>query len=327
MHLASGADLTEQRGVVTVPSAGNFPINVWNKLDHCRREEKSHFFWGKSRQLCRNRRRGDPARFCVQGERRTDLSHGAGYRVQFLHNNSNNAAMNSQHRQHIQTGYSQNARHARDTPAMPSFASWPRTSSVISSLQSAAVIGVAPDAQNLACLDLRGPRDDLFSVEPRYSARGTADADEFRFLYDAEGRRIYPRVNMHSIPVENRDRPKGREDNHAERVHMATLGCEGAMQRKQKVVKSEGDKIIRKWVQELVRFYPSGERGYDILEVKSLKREEIDRLYWEEVEELFAECLELGRDSSADDEQEVEVFPAEEEEEEEEEAEEDEEEP
>ena len=40
-----------------------------------------------------------------------------------------------------------------------------------------------------------------------------------------------------------------------------------------------------------------------------------------------AECLELGRDSSADDEQEVEVFPAEEEEEEEEEAEEDEEEP
>ena len=310
-----------------MPSAGNFPINVWNKLDHCRREEKSHFFWGKSRQLCRNRRRGDPARFCVQGERRTDLSHGAGYRVQFLHNNSKNAAMNSQHRQHIQTGYSQNARHARDTPAMPSFASWPRTSSVISSFQSAAVIGVAPDAQNLACLDLRGTRDDLFPVEPRYSARGTADADEFRFLYDAEGRRIYPRVNMHSIPVENRDRPKSREDNHAERVHMATRGCEGAMQRKQKVVKSEGDKIIRKWVQELVRFYPSGERGYDILEVKSLKREEIDRLYWEEVEELFAECLELGRDSSADDEQEVEVFPAEEEEEEEEEAEEDEEEP
>ena len=117
--------------------------------------------------------RGDLARFCVQGERRTDLSHGAGYRVQFLHNNSKNAAMNSQHRQHIQTGYSQNARHARDTPAMPSFASWPRTSSVISSLQSAAVIGVAPDAQNLACLDLRGPRDDLFPVEPRYSARGT----------------------------------------------------------------------------------------------------------------------------------------------------------
>ena len=152
--------------------------------------------------------RGDLARFCVQGERRTDLSHGAGYRVQFLHNNSKNAAMNSQHRQHIQTGYSQNARHARDTPAMPSFASWPRTSSVISSLQSAAVIGVAPDAQNLACLDLRGPRDDLFPVEPRYSARGTADADEFRFLYDAEGRRIYPRVNMHSIPVENRDRPR-----------------------------------------------------------------------------------------------------------------------
>ena len=57
------------------------------------------------------------------------------------------------------------------------------------------------------------------------------------------------------------------------------------------------------------------------------EQEEIDRLYWEEVEELFAECLELGRDSSADDEQEVEVFPAEEEEEEEEEAEEDEEEP
>ena len=152
--------------------------------------------------------RGDLARFCVQGERRTDLSHGAGYRVQFLHNNSKNAAMNSQHRQHIQTGYSQNARHARDTPAMPSFASWPRTSSVISSLQSAAVIVVAPDAQNLACLDLRGTRDDLFPVEPRYSARGTADADEFRFLYDAEGRRIYPRVNMHSIPVENRDRPR-----------------------------------------------------------------------------------------------------------------------
>ena len=271
--------------------------------------------------------RGDLARFCVQGERRTDLSHGAGYRVQFLHNNSKYAAMNSQHRQHIQTGYFQNARHARDTSAMPSFASWPRTSSVISSFQSAAVIGVAPDAQNLACLDLRGTRDDLFPVEPRYSARGTADADEFRFLYDAEGRRIYPRVNMHSIPVENRDRPKSREDNHAERVHMATRGCEGALQRKQKVVKSEGDKIIRKWVQELVRFYPSGERGYDILEVKSLKREEIDRLYWEEVEELFAECLELGRDSSADDEQEVEVFPAEEEEEEEEEAEEDEEEP
>ena len=108
--------------------------------------------------------RGDLARFCVQGERRTDLSHGAGYRVQFLHNNSKNAAMNSQHRQHIQTGYFQNARHARDTPAMPSFASWPRTSSVISSFQGAAVIGVAPDAQNLACLDLRGPRDDLFPV-------------------------------------------------------------------------------------------------------------------------------------------------------------------
>jgi hypothetical protein len=226
--------------------------------------------------------RGNLARFCVQGERRTDLSHGAGYRVQFLHNNSKNAAMNSQHRQHIQTVYSANARHARNTAA-PNFASWPRTSSVISSLQSAAVIGVAPDAQNLACLDLRGTRDNLFPVEPRYSARGTCDADEFRFLYDAEGRRIYPRVNMHSIPVENGDRPKSREDNHAERVYTATRGCESALQRKQKIVKSEGDKIIRNWVQELVRLYPSGERGYDILEVKSLKR--ITRY-----EEMFAEC-------------------------------------
>ena len=44
--------------------------------------------------------------------------------------------------------------------------------------------------------------------------------------------------------------------------------------------------------------------------MKSLKR--ITRY-----EELFAECLELGRDSSADEEQEVEVFPDEEEEEEE----------
>jgi hypothetical protein len=125
---------------------------------------------------------------------------------------------------------------------------------------------------------------------------------------------------MHSIPVENGDRPKSREDNHAERVYTATRGCESALHRKQKIVKSEGDKIIRNWVQELVRLYPSGERGYDILEVKSLKR--ITRY-----EEMFAECLELGRDSSADDEQEVEVFPAEEEEEGEEEAEEDEEEP
>ena len=111
-----------------------------------------------------------------------------------------------------------------------------------------------------------------------------------------------------AVAPQNRDRPKehgsaglieggpsvlpspaqllhaSREDNHAERVHMATRGCEGAMQRKQKVVKSEGDKIIRKWVQELVRFYPSGERGYDILEVKSLKRitryDEKNKLAW-----------------------------------------------
>ena len=157
-------------------------------------------------------------------------------------------------------------------PAVPNFASWPRTSSVISSLQSAAVIGVAPDVQNLACLDLRGTRDDLFSVEPRYSAGGTYHADGFRFLYDAEGRRIYPRVNMHSIPVENSDRPKSREANHVEKVHTATRGRESVLQRKQEIVKSEGDKIIRNWVQELVRFYPSGERGYDILEVMSLKR-------------------------------------------------------
>ena len=103
-------------------------------------------------------------------------------------------------------------------------------------------------------------------------------------------------------------------------MRKATRGRESALQRKQEQVKSEGEKIIRNWVQELVRFYPSGERGYDILEVKSLKR--ITRY-----EEMFAECLELGRDSSVDDEQEVEVFPAEEEEEGEEEAEEDEEEP
>ena len=45
MHLISGADLTEQRGVVTRPSAGNFPINVWNKFDQCRREE-THIFSG-----------------------------------------------------------------------------------------------------------------------------------------------------------------------------------------------------------------------------------------------------------------------------------------
>ena len=49
------------------------------------------------------------------------------------------------------------------------------------------------------------------------------------------------------------------------------------------------------------------------------EQDEIDRLYWEELEDLFAECLELGRDSSADEEKEVEAFPEEEEEEEEEE--------
>jgi hypothetical protein len=67
-------------------------------------------------------------------------------------------------------------------------------------------------------------------------------------------------------------------------VHTATRGCESALQRKQKIVKSEGAKIIRDWVQELVRFYPSGERGYDILEVKSLKRftryDEKNKLAW-----------------------------------------------
>ena len=46
-------------------------------------------------------------------------------------------------------------------------------------------------------------------------------------------------------------------------------------------------------------------------------QDEIDRRYWEEVEDLFIECsaLEFGLDSSADDEQEVEVVPEEEEEE------------
>ena len=34
------------------------------------------------------------------------------------------------------------------------------------------------------------------------------------------------------------------------------------------------------------------------------EQEEIDRLYWQEVEELFTECLELSRDSSADEEEE-----------------------
>ena len=41
-----------------------------------------------------------------------------------------------------------------------------------------------------------------------------------------------PRVNMHSIPVENSDRPKSQEANHAEKVYKATRGRESALQRK-----------------------------------------------------------------------------------------------
>jgi len=55
-------------------------------------------------------------------------------------------------------------------------------------------------------------------------------------------------------------------------VRKATRGRESALQRKQELVKSQGDKIIRNWVQELVHFCPGREKGYDSLEVKSLKR-------------------------------------------------------
>ena len=77
---------------------------------------------------------------------------------------------------------------------------------------------------------------------------------------------------MHSIPVENSDRPTSQEANHTGKVRKATRGRENAVHRKQELVKNKDDKIIRYWVQELVRFCPGGEKRYDTLEVKSLKQ-------------------------------------------------------